>query len=83
LGIDKFVIEESFEDIFNSLKGAYYQKYLFEYHNTYDLFKANLYLNRSNEIARLKKTFNNLDWAAKRDAILIYKHELQNLNRHK
>jgi len=79
LGIEMFLIDETFEDIFNSLKAAYFQKYLTEF-KTGDNIMAEKYRNRSNEIARLKKTFSSKDWARKSDAIAIYKQELFNLN---
>jgi hypothetical protein len=79
LGIEIFLTDETFEDIFNSLKAAYYQKYLTEF-TTGDNELAEKYRIRSNEIARLKKTFSSKNWVEKNEAIDIYGQELYNLN---
>jgi hypothetical protein len=84
LGLEMFVIEESFEDIFNSLKATYYQRYLSEtLKNQPDADKAATFLNRSNEIHRLKNSYHSADWEAKRKAIELYREELKRIHQMK
>lgn len=79
LGFEKFLIEESFEDVFNTLKARYYQLYLKSADIPELKEKALEYKKRSNEIHRLKRTYDSKAWEEKKKATIEYTDELNHL----
>jgi len=84
LGIEIFVIEESFESMFNGLRGIYYRLYFKESlkpEGERDLTVEKAYYKRFEEINRLKKSYTYNDWELKREAVDLYQEEFKAMSK--
>ncbi|NOW94764.1 hypothetical protein [Mucilaginibacter sp. SG564] len=84
LGIEIFAIDETFESLFNGLKGVYFRLYYKEskcsgvpLHSE----SKNIYFKRYREIARLKRSYQYNDWISKKQAVEIYSKEFKEMIR--
>jgi len=82
LGIEIFAIEETFESVFNGLKGVYFRLYYKESKvpiPVRDKEKEAMYFKRYQEIGELKGSFVYNDWEGKRNAVETYSQELRKM----
>ncbi|MHB8209090.1 hypothetical protein [Mucilaginibacter sp.] len=82
LGIEIFAIDETFDSMFNALKGVYARLYIKESHRpeaTRNKESEDAFLARSHEIGQLKRSFKHNDWLGKRDAVKQYSPELKRM----
>ncbi|HEX7868634.1 MAG TPA: hypothetical protein VF455_00830 [Chryseobacterium sp.] len=82
LGIEIFAIDETFESVFNGLKGVYFRLYYKESKRPKglrNLQKEKDFYKRFGEIRKLKKSYRYNDWEAKREAVDIYAIELRQM----
>ncbi len=82
LAIEIVAIDETFESVFNGLKGVYFRLYYKESNrpiNTQDVEKMNFFYRRSHKFVRLKRSYRYNDWELKREAIDIYSKELREM----
>lgn len=82
LGLEIFVIEESFENIFSGLSGVYARLSYKESKRPDGLRSEsdeNFYRKRFSEISRLKNSYLPKDWEGKRNAVSEYSSELKEM----
>lgn len=82
LGIEIFAIDETFESVFNGLKGVYFRLYYKESkrpRGLRNLQKEKTFYKRFGEIGKLKRSYRYNDWEAKREAVDIYAIELRQM----
>ncbi|MES2062578.1 MAG: hypothetical protein V4456_11700 [Bacteroidota bacterium] len=82
MGIEIFAIDETFESLFNGLKGVYFRLYYKESlrpDGERNPDKEASYFKRFREIGRLKNSYRYNDWAVKRKAVETYSDELHNM----
>lgn len=80
LGLEMFVIDEGFEDLFNSLVAIYYRLHLKEsMKENGNIEKAAAFLKKSNEINHFKRTFGYRAWEEKKKAIVDYSPKFREL----
>lgn len=82
LGIEIFAIDETFESVFNGLRGVYFRLYYKESLRPGDLRNSNLeqsFFYRYKELRDLKKKYPYNDWALKRKAVNKYGIELKKM----
>ncbi|MGY4539759.1 hypothetical protein ACVW0P_004198 [Mucilaginibacter sp. UYNi724] len=82
LGIELFAIDETFESVFNGLKGAYFRLFYKESIRTDGERDANIeraYYKRFKEISRLKRSYRYNDWISKKEAVETYGPELRQM----
>ena len=84
LGIELFAIDETFESVFNGLRGVYFRIYYKETireGKTIDAMAENKYYKRFRELGRLKRSYRFNDWKLKEEAVQIYSKELKEMIR--
>lgn len=82
LAIEIVAIDETFESVFNGLKGVYFRLYYKESNrpiNTQNIEKMNFFYKRYREFGRLKRSYRYNDWVLKREAVDIYSKELRKM----
>ncbi len=82
LAIEIFAIDETFESVFNGLKGVYFRLYYKESrrpNNIQNLEKKDSFYKRWREIGRLKNSYRYNDWELKRKAVDAYSKELKKM----
>jgi hypothetical protein len=82
LAIEIFAIDETFESVFNGLKGVYFRLYYKESKrppSTHNIEKQNAFYKRWREIGRLKHSYRYNDWELKRKAVDAYSSELKEM----
>ncbi|MBE9583652.1 hypothetical protein IM792_04265 [Mucilaginibacter sp. JRF] len=82
LGIEIFAIDETFESLFNGLKGVYFRLFYKESKrpdSIRDLEKEASFYKRFKEIGRLKKSYKYNDWELKGKAVKLYSNEFKEM----
>lgn len=73
LSIEVFVIDETFESLFNALKGVYFRLYFKESKNVNEnLKRKNFYLKKFDLISNLKSSIKPDDYPGKKEAVTKY-----------
>lgn len=82
LGIEIFAIDETFESVFNGLRGVYFRLYYKEslkIVSNKDLRLEQNFFQRYKELRRIKQQYLYNDWASKRKAVNEYAVELRKM----
>ena len=80
LGIEIFAIDETFESVFNGLRGVYFRLYYKEslkVASKKDLCLEQNFFQRYKELRGIKQQYLYNDWASKRKAVNEYGAELK------
>lgn len=82
LGIEIFAIDETFESLFNALKGVYFRLYFKESSREEDvrnMERANAFFKRYKEVSKIKGTYRYNDWLNKRKAVNQFSPEFKRM----
>jgi hypothetical protein len=82
LAIEIFAIDETFESLFNALKGVYFRLYYKESlrpDGIRNLEKEASFFKRFKEIGTLKNSYRYNDWVLKREAVDAYSDEVKEM----
>jgi hypothetical protein len=82
LGIEIFAIDETFESVFNGLKGVYFRLYYKESKRPdakRNIEREQQFFKRFREIGRLKNSYRFNDWNVKKKAVEEYAPELNKM----
>lgn len=82
LGIEIFAIDETFESMFNALKGVYFRLYYKESissNEVRNIEQEKMFYNRYREISDRKRSYKYNDWVGKRQAVKDFSEELKKM----
>jgi hypothetical protein len=82
LGIEIFLIEESFESMFNGLKGVYFRLYYKESKrpaSARNIERENAFYARYEAVSKFKRTFPHKDLIGKRAAVDSHSEEFKRM----
>lgn len=82
LGIEIFAIDETFESVFNGLRGVYFRLYYKESlrpPEKRDAVRQQSFFSRYKDLRKLKVSYKYNDWLNKRDATKILGDELKEM----
>lgn len=82
LAIEIFAIDETFESVFNGLKGVYFRLYYKESKRpatNRNTEREHEFYKRFNEMGRLKDSYRFNDWTVKKKAVEAYSEELNKM----
>jgi hypothetical protein len=82
LGIEIFAIDETFESLFNGLKGVYFRLYFKESQRpagVLNIDRCNAFFKRYKEVSKIKRTYRYNDWLNKRKAVNDFSPEFKQM----